>query len=172
MGKKDFEAFLEKQDAIKKKEKQIDWNKRKQKWLDYIEQFYDLVQGWLIEYQDKGQAFVDFMPLLLNEEHIGRYETKSLHLSFGHQEVVFSPIGTQLIGSLGRIDMVGHAGKVKFFLVDKETSRSKKPVSIFMDKPQSPINWTWKIATPPPSIQFLELNEESFFEALMEVING
>ena len=30
----------------------------------------------------------------------------------------------------------------------------------------------WKISTPPPKIKYLELNENSFFDALMEVING
>ena len=31
---------------------------------------------------------------------------------------------------------------------------------------------TWKIITPPPHIDYLEITEESFFEALMEIING
>lgn len=33
------------------------------------------------------------------------------------------------------------------------------------------IEWDWKIATPPPRIKYIEVNEDSFFDLLMEVIN-
>ena len=36
----------------------------------------------------------------------------------------------------------------------------------------APIEWEWKITTPPPRIKYIDINEESFFSALMEVING
>jgi len=34
------------------------------------------------------------------------------------------------------------------------------------------IDWTWKIASKPLGIKYSELNQETFFECLMIVING
>ncbi len=34
------------------------------------------------------------------------------------------------------------------------------------------VNKIWKIATPPPNIKYINLDEETFFDALMEVIDG
>jgi hypothetical protein len=109
-----------------------------------------------------------FIPYRLNEEYLGNYETKKRHLKIASQEVVFIPIGTRLFGSKGRIDMEGSAGKVKFLLTDKNSTIPSAKIQICEEN----VDWVWKIATPPPTIQLLELNEESFFDALMEVING
>jgi hypothetical protein len=34
------------------------------------------------------------------------------------------------------------------------------------------IEWDWKIATPPPRIQYINLEQDTFLEALMEVVGG
>jgi len=91
-----------------------------------ITDFYSLVQKWLQAYKKKGQATLEFIPYRLNEEYIGNYETKKLHLKLASQEVVFIPIGTRLFGSKGRIDMEGSVGKVKFLLTDKNSTISKQ----------------------------------------------
>lgn len=85
-----------------------------------------------------------------------------------------------MIGAKGRIDMdmESGTGEVRFVLVDERSdgplaprqgSASQRSKSKKID--ESKISWTWKIATPPPSIRHIPLNEESFFDALMELIN-
>lgn len=170
MSKKDFDAFIKKQSSIE--ENNIDWEKKKNEWLNHINEFYSLVQTWFDEYKKQGQVILEFFPYRLNEQDIGSYDTKTLHLKIANQEVVFIPIGTRLFGSKGRIDMEGSAGKVKFLLADKNSVKSNTKVQIYDGKPAKKLDWEWKIATPPPTIQFIDLNEESFFDALMEVMNG
>ncbi len=168
MSKKDFDTFIKKHEAIE--ESYINWNDRKTKWLNNITDFYSLVQKWLQAYKKQGKATLELIPYKINEEYIGYYETKKLYLKIANQEVVFIPIGTRLFGSVGRIDMEGSADKVKFLLADKNSTIPKAKVQISEETKN--VNWVWKIATPPPTIQLIELNEESFFDALMEVING
>jgi hypothetical protein len=175
MSKKNFEAYLKKQ-ALKKTEiQQLDWNKRKEAWFKYIDEFYHKIQKWLNPYLKQEQVKITFKPVTLNEEFIGSYETKQLYLSLGNQQIVFSPIGTiHIIGAKGRIDMEGSTGKVRFILVNKDSpgplvSRSLIDESSIKSENEA---LNWKIATPPPAIQFLDLNEESFFDALMEILNG
>lgn len=180
MSKKNFESFLEKQDLKKIEEERIDWNERRKAWLRHIDKFYQIIQGFLKEYLNRGKINIDFSPLTLNEEYIGSYETKELHLMMGNQEAVFSPVGTRMIGSRGRIDLEGKAGKVRFVLVDKDKESSGISARVCIDgdfpkekdSEKKKIAWTWKIATPPPSVSLVNLNEDSFFDALMEVING
>ncbi len=167
MSKKNFDAFLKKHESKKKEEN--NWDEIKREWLDKVREFYSLVHKWLKEYEKQGQAKLKFLPYWLNEEYIGSYETQKLHLKIANQEIVFLPIGTRLFGAKGRIDMEGIAGKVKFLLVDKNATRAGVKVKLYDGKN---LDWVWKIATPPPTIQLIELNEESFFDAVMEVING
>jgi len=163
--RKNFESFLEKQDLKKKEEKgQIDWNERKKDWLRHIGEFYQIVQGFLKEYLEQGKVSINPKPLTLNEEHIGSYETEKCHLRMGSQEVVFSPVGTRMIGSRGRIDMEGRAGKVILLLVDKESEGISVKTRIYAggeapkekDAEKKEIIWTWKIATPPPLLRYVD----------------
>lgn len=77
--------------------------------------------------------------------------------------------------------MTGRGGKVRFVLVNQEVSAPRISVTVRLEgaplqEPaapvQAPINWAWKIATSPPSIRYLELTEETFFDALLEVANA
>ncbi len=179
MSKKDFEVFLQKQEATQKEERKIDWNKRKEDWIGYIDEFYEKVEQWLEDYAKQNKVAIHFERTTLNEGFIGSYDTRILHLKMANHVVVFSPIGTLLIGAHGRIDMEGTAGKAQFVLVAKDSTGISTSVITFRDAQYEEVNeheqeieWTWKIATPPPKIRYIELNEESFFDALMEVVNG
>jgi hypothetical protein len=65
-------------------------------------------------------------------------------------------------------------------LVDSEANGPPRKVTVVIGKPQPPateaapkeIKWKWKIATSPPTIQYIELTQESLFQTLMEVANG
>jgi hypothetical protein len=170
MSKKDFDAFIKQHKSTE--EDNTNWEERKNDWLHHINDFYSLVQTWFYEYKKQGQVTLEFFPYRLNEEYIGSYESKKLHLKIANQVVVFIPIGTRLFGSKGRIDMESSAGKVRFILADKNSTVPSTKVQIYDGKQTKDIDWAWKIATPPPTIQLIDLNEESFFDALMEVING
>ncbi len=179
MSKQDFEAFLQRHEASVDEESRTDWHKRKSEWLAHIAEFYDRVQGWLQDFIAQRKVAISDYPLELNEDFIGHYETRKLILQIANQEVVFRPAGTLLIACRGRIDMEGPAGTVRFVLVEKEaagvqdaktpaegTAPEEEPHSL------SSVFWSWKIATPPPSMNYVQLDEESFFDALMEVMNG
>ena len=78
------------------------------------------------------------------------------------------------------MDLIGANGKVKFVLVDKTSSRPRIKVTVWVsgDKPpeeaeeKKEIEWGWKIATPPPRIQYIDLEQDTFLDALMEVVGG
>jgi hypothetical protein len=57
------------------------------------------------------------------------------------------------------------AGQVKIRIADPKNPATMQPA-------RNKIDWTWKIATPPPGIRYIELNKESLRQMLLEVSNG
>jgi hypothetical protein len=165
MSKKDLENFLNQQKQDQKAN--VDWLSQRNEWLSYIEPFYDWILEWLFEYIEQGKIQVTRQNITLTEDNIGSYCTQKLILKLANKEVSLRPIGTRLIGSKGRIDMSSSAGEVKFVLVEKDSKGPYKQAA--SDKSASSLSWKWKISTSPPSIQFIELNEDS--DALLEVLN-
>lgn len=169
MSKKDLENFLN-QD-MEDTQANVDWLSQRNEWLRYLEQFYDRVLKWLFRYIEQGKIQVTRQNITLNEDHIGSYRTEKLILKLANKEVSLTPIGTVLIGSKGRIDMSSSVGEVKFVLVEKDSKDPSKQSMNDRKKPANSLSLQWKISTSPPSIKFIELNEDSFSDALMEVLN-
>ncbi|OHB78593.1 MAG: hypothetical protein A2Z25_18970 [Planctomycetes bacterium RBG_16_55_9] len=181
MGKKDFDEFIKKQRAKADEEREINWSMKRDEWLTCLDQLYKKILSMMKKYTESGDVSVEYREKAINEEWIGEYKAKIMILKFKGNEVSFDPIGTILIGAKGRVDLKGSAGTVKFVLVNKQSVGLREKAAIHVSggsktepKEQEPekIEWDWKIATPPPRIKYIELNEESFFDALMEVING
>lgn len=177
--KKTFDGFVASQ-TIQTKESEIDWDKHRDEWLSKLEEFYILVENFLHEYIEKQQIQLVYNSKKIIEEHIGSYDAKTAYIVIGRNKIYLEPIGTNLIAAKGRVDMNGPSGKVKFVLVDKDASAPNAFVHIWIEGEEPPseqprkdiVEWAWKIGTPPPRIRYIELTQESFFDALMEVANG
>lgn len=181
MGRKEFEQFLNTKDEPEKK---IDPEKEIESWKYYLNELYSMIQSWLKKYVENGKVKLDFIEKNIHEEHLGYYKVKSMRLYIHHELVLFDPIGTIIIGTKGRVDMKGKKGVVKLVLADKKSARPKINIKVFtsddekkeyeekkkMEEQKEP-DWVWKIATSAPNITYMELNEDSFFELVMDLIN-
>jgi hypothetical protein len=119
-----------------------------------------------------------------------------MEIRIGRQTVSLDPVGTLLIGSKGRVDAVGTAGRAPLLLVNAKVKRAADLIKVNVvrvdgisngghltpvppappSSPKEPISWMWKIMNRSPSIRgglsFVELDKESFFSLLMEIANG
>lgn len=181
MGKREFDEYLKKRRADTEAVVQIDWSEKRDDWLQYLADFYNKVEKFLGEYRESGDVAFNYDEKDIREELIGQYRVRSLRIRIKDKDVVLDPVGTNLIGAKGRVDMIGDAGTVKFVLVDRRLNgpglsvaikTQGKPREVEEEKEAEGIEWAWKIATPPPRIKYIEVNAESFFDALMEVINA
>jgi hypothetical protein len=181
MGKREFDEYLKKRRGDTETVTQIDWSKKRDDWLQYLAGFYNQVEKFLSEYRESGDVAFNYNEKDIHEESVGQYRAKSLRIRIKDKDVVLDPVGTNLIGAKGRVDMIGDAGTVKFVLVDRRLDGPGLSVAIKTqgkqreveeEKEAEGIEWAWKIATPPPRIKYLEVNAESFLDALMEVINA
>lgn len=185
MSKVKFEAYLESQGALlKNQEEIIDWENKKVEWINQVKVLFGHIKGYFVRYENS--VSIEEKTLSINEEYIGHYTIPQLVVKFNNDTVTFTPIGRNIIGAQGRVDMEGKAGRVKFVLVREIDNSPQVVVSVIgeekqknhdegqkiLSKDYSQDKYTWKISTPPPKINYIDLNESSFFEALIEVING
>ena len=178
MGKKEFERYLEERISIV--EHPIDWNKRKDEWIRDLNKFLDGVRGFLKEYEDSKKIELYTQEKTITEDPIAPYSVDELHIRIKGKEVILEPIGTNIIGARGRVDMKCQDMVVIFVLVPKDMSKPGVKITIgeypVTDKVRTRektdlIDWVWKIATPPPRIKYIDVNGDSFFDVLMEVID-
>jgi hypothetical protein len=177
-SKSEFDDFVRAQQ--KNAQPDIDWNKQRDEWLAYLDGLYKEIETLLGDYIQNGQILLRYQNVQLNEEEIGTYQARRLIVKIGGKEIVLEPIGTLLIGTKGRVDVTGPAGKTRFMLVDKDATRPRIKVTVQVgprrppapEPPQKAPEWTWKIVTSPPTIQYVELTRDSLFRVLMEVAGG
>ena len=175
-----FSEFVKRQQRQVAVDNAIDWNKQRDEWLDYLQQLYNNIKEYLASYIDGGEITLRESTTEINEENIGVYSAKKLTILIGVQEITLTPIGTLMIGSKGRVDVEGSAGKSRLVLIDKDVTdaRSMFSVSVRVINPDDPpepseprppkrIEWAWKIVSSPPSLKFVELYKDSFFVMLM-----
>lgn len=181
MSKATFEQFLNDNASKKQKEEEkFNPEKEKQEWLGFIEIFYDQIKNWLKPFIDDGRMSINFVPKNITEEYIGTYSVENMDVMFVGQKLTFEPIGTLLIGTKGRIDLIGPKGSVQFILVDQDSTELKVRVSIRSasdpapeEEPSKKIEWTWKIIERTSSrIKYIDFSEDNFFDALMGLVNG
>lgn len=178
MGKKDLRAFInaKKQNAVD--EEKIDWGKHKDEWLQSLNKIYGQIESWLNDLEDSDVISFGYKNKEINEEHIGIYNANNMIIKIASEQILLEPIGTLLIGAKGRIDMKGKNGIIKFVLVPKQSGGPSIKVDIAVgDKPKpeekkEEPEWVWKISTPPPAIKYIELDSDSFSDAVLEVIGG
>jgi hypothetical protein len=161
----------------------IDWNKQRDEWLRYLEGLYDQVKDFLRSHIVNGAIRLEFRKIKITEDDIGTYEADKMILYIGDQTITFTPVGTLLIGSKGRVDVEGSAGRSRIALLNKSAKSANDvikvtiidpgaPEPITKPKTEKPIEWAWKIVTPPPATAFIDLNKESLLQLILEVSNG
>ncbi len=180
MSKIDFDEFINNQAQIKSDENPIDWDMKLDEWLKSLSQFYKKIETFLHEYEKDGKVKFQYEDKRIFEEYIGAYSAQTLNIELASRKLKLEPIGTNLIGAKGRIDLIGANGTVKFVLVDKNASSPKIKINVWIKGEEPPekddepevIEWDWKISTPPPRIRYINLEQETFLDALMEVMGG
>jgi hypothetical protein len=114
-----------------------------------------------------------------HEEMLGNYDVERLKIMIGRQIVYLDPKAKFVIGAYGRVDMSGTNGNIKIVLVDEDLDGwGAVATSVSEDKEKNndalknKNELRWKISTPPPHIQYYNLDRENFLDALMQVANG
>ena len=179
---KEFDEFVKREREAAAETASVDWDGERKEWLGYLDKLYKKVESLLDKYISSGQIQRERRPVKLNEEHLGSYVADQLVLKIGPKSVVLEPIGTLILGSKGRVDLIGPAGNAQLLLVDSKASGPPSLIHVTVGvgkkppgpppKPLQEIKWEWKIVTRPPERRFIEITQQNLFQLIMEVANG
>jgi hypothetical protein len=182
MDNKTFDDFVSRQQRRAEETVPINWEEQRAEFLSYLGLLYSKIESLLEKYVSSGQIQFGYQSIELSEEYIGSYSAKRMNLRIGRQEVGFIPIGTLFLGSKGRVDVIGPAGRAEILLVDRRAAGAMSLVRVTLgiggklpvvprDSDQD-IEWEWRIVTRPPERRFIEITQQSIFQLIMEVANG
>ena len=89
----------------------IDWDERRDKYLAAVEELYHQIETILAEPIAQQSVTPQRRPKQLTESYIGTYSVDDLILLIGNEQVRFSPSGRNIVGAIGRVDVVGESGE-------------------------------------------------------------
>lgn len=185
MSKIAFDAFLKRQqdEAAAEQVAGLDPAQQLQEWLKHLNSLYTQIEKYLCTYVENNAAKISRRDIELNEEFIGAYSAPELILTISRSTVTFTPIGTMLIGTKGRVDVKGPRGGMRLALVNEQISNAQQLISMAVtsvggqatDPPNKQSvkqnKLVWKISTPPPEMKFIGLKQDTFFDMILAVIN-
>jgi len=179
MGKQDLQSFINIKKQHAAEEVQIDWEGRKNEWLRHLNALYKDIEKWLSDFENHDMISFEYRDIELNEEYIGLYSVRKMEIKIADELILLTPVGTLLIGAQGRVDVKGKNGTMKFVLVPEQSDSPaiKMPVVVEgetkkAETPEDGKKLAWKIATPPPTMKYIDLNVDSFSDALLAVAGG
>ena len=84
------------------------WKERRREWIAAVKRLYQKVTGELLaESITQGLVTASRVEKEITEENLGTYRVPELVLDINKETVRFSPKGRNIIGSKGRVDLVG-----------------------------------------------------------------
>ncbi len=123
------------------KNKGIDWNKRKDIWLESVKELYDEIEQWFPDYVKEGfMTFGRSKEKTISEKDIETYNLNVFEIDVEGDIVIFDPIGTNVLGAFGRIDVYlrGHKADQVMLLLNynEENYEESKQWKLLVEKYQ------------------------------------
>jgi hypothetical protein len=117
--------FLKKKKKKKKKKSKqgqlpaslfMDRDDRRDKYLAAVQDLYHQIETILAEPIRQETASLQRRPKQLTESYIGTYSVEDLVLVIGDEQVRFSPVGRNIAGAAGRVDVIGERGEASLIV--------------------------------------------------------
>ncbi len=160
----DLERFLQDQQRSAD-QMTVDWDQRRDQFLAATRDLVDTVRNLLRPLASKGLVQFSDTTSQISEWHAGRYHAPGLVAQLGSAQVELVPIGAEIAGAHGRVDLAGPQGQVPLLLL-RGTSPQAGPGSNL-----SP-DLSWKFMTPPPQPRYIDLDQNSLSRAIKGVIGA
>jgi hypothetical protein len=144
-------------EIFQKKQKQsaagagIDWDDRRNKYLAAVDALYHQIDTILAEPVAQKTVTVERRAKELSENYIGTYKVDDLILLVGDEQVRFSPVGRNIAGASGRVDVLGERGVPEVLIVQPDG------------------RWSF-VQSRQPTLKVVTFDESSLAEVLKRVM--
>ncbi len=176
----DFKSFIEKENEKAKKEQEnfnpeekISFFKKK------VKELYSLIDdNWLKTYIDNNEIKTSYRNIQITEELLGSYDIQEKLIEIGKHIFILRPIGTILIGTPGRVDLLYQSKQIMFILIGKNIKSIRTQIKIKKEDKnikkeiKEDEQLVWKYTQRGGTMTYHDLSAESFQKILMDLING
>ena len=174
----DFQKFLKEQNERSNgKKKEFDPQKRIEQFCGYVADLYNYIDTeWLNEELANGSVTTGTTPITVTEESLGAYQIDAKWIQIGEHRLMMRPVGTIIIGTRARVDLIYKSVDRMFVLVGENLEGARDMISVRIDgkpepKRKEPGKAVWKIVNPQGRYDYLKANKSNFEKVIMEVIN-
>ena len=116
--------------------KKIDWESKKNEWVKLVNELCDEMKIWA---ESQGW-FVDKHEKTITEEHLGTYIVHELFIKNSEGRLTIEPIGRNIIGAEGRVDICSFPTFNRMLLIRSENKWHLKTDSLVA----WPVSWSKK----------------------------
>jgi len=143
-------------------------------WKTALRELYALIEQFVAPYKEAGSVQLELTPLSITEESLGTYTVDKGLLRVGDAKYILNPVGTMLIGSKGRVDLLGPVGNSMLALVKGDGPQIRvtvgdHPIAVDTTLGSKDRPWKWKIISNKPPYKYTELTEDNFLDLLMRL---
>ncbi len=155
----------------KEEGKPIDWEKKKENWLEQLSLLYQEIEHWL---SDVEGIKIQKQQIWISEEYIGRYQVDRFLVYIGDNLITFTPRGTLIMAARGRIDVHSSSNK-RVMIVLQRKGEKLKIIAIDSEppppKPEPEIKeYEWLIVNEKKRKEYTVLNEDTFVDFIADLI--
>ncbi|EAR53347.1 hypothetical protein SKA34_00892 [Photobacterium sp. SKA34] len=133
----------------------------KQEWLENIDFVYSTIENWLSDSKESG-IVIDYSQVILEEERIGKYITKSMNIHLGERTVIIKPEGCLYIGTKGSFEISSPSKRIKY---DLQLTNNHHLLKRTQNK-----DFEWKIFSLPMTLENLKNFEKNAFENILKTL--
>lgn len=177
MGKK-FTDFINKMDEeAKNNKKEFNPAKRIESYQKLVNSLYADIDSWLSEGLEAGKIQTGTVPITITEEQLGSYAVNAKWIQIGNARIQFHPVGTILIGTTARVDMIYGDKDVMIVWIGENIDYPGNLIHIevngeFSKKRKSPGKSVWKYVKDSPKLSYVKLDKDHFEDLIIDVVDG
>ena len=168
---KSLKAFIENYDN-KNGVSQLDYSNTIKLYQSRVEYFYSQIKTWLRPLVDTGKLSIVQEEISLTEDSLGTYPINRMIISFGKFQIELRPIGTILIGTPGRIDMVYNGRIQKFILILENIHNAVQIEKVKKVDKNKKAMFVWKYISDEEQNIYEIVEKHSFETLLLNLINA
>lgn len=168
---KSLKAFIENYEN-KNGVSQLDYSNTIKLYQSRVEYFYSQIKTWLRPLVDTGKLSIVQEEISLTEDSLGTYPINRMIISFGKFHIELRPIGTILIGTPGRIDMVYNGRIQKFILILENIHNAGQIEKVKKVDKNKKAMFVWKYISDEEQNIYEIVEKHSFETLLVNLINA
>lgn len=177
MGKK-FTDFINKMEEESKKDKKgFNPEERIESYRNLVNELYANIDSWLNEELVAGKILTGVVPITISEEQLGSYIVDEKWIQIGNARIQFHPIGTILIGTDARVDMVYRSKDIMIIRTGENVVGPGDLIEVEVNgeppkKRRFPGKSVWKYVKEGHRLSYVTLDKDRFEDLIIEVVDG